>query len=62
MFRPSIAAYRRSVASAMGNYNLAGRTFAQALAESRELSDRWGYANVLWRRAETEAATPDPAH
>lgn len=60
IFRPSIAAYRRSLAVYMGDPLLNGRTFEEALDESRQLGDRWGETNVIWRRAEAVAAKPDP--
>ena len=55
MFRPSLAAYRRSLAASMGDVALHGRTFDEALAEAHEMGDRWGETNIIWRRAETEA-------
>jgi len=54
MFRPSLVAYRQSVAAAMGDLNLRGRTFEQALDEANEMGDRWAEATIHWRRAVAE--------
>lgn len=58
VFRPSIAAYLRSLAATMGEPRLGGQTFDQALAEAREIGDLWGEATIIWKRAETEAEKP----
>lgn len=55
MFRPSIVAYMHSNAASMGDFGPSGRSFDEALAETRTFGDRWGEANVIWKRAETEA-------
>ena len=60
IFRPAFTAYRRSIAASMGNFDLGGRTFEEALDETREMGDRWGEAHVFWRRAETEAVKQPP--
>ncbi len=56
-FRPSIAAYMRSNAAAMGDLDPRVNSFDEALALAGP--DRWGVANVIWKRAETEAQRPD---
>ena len=55
IFRPSIAAYMRSNAASMGDFGPNARSFDEALAEARTFGDLWGEANVIWKRAETEA-------
>jgi tetratricopeptide (TPR) repeat protein len=59
VFRPSIAAYMRSAAASMGDFGPNTRTFEEALAETREHGDRFGEANVIWKRAETESKRLD---
>jgi tetratricopeptide (TPR) repeat protein len=59
IFRPSITAYARSTAASLGEFDPRGRTFAEALAEARSIGDQWGEANVIWKRADTEAKKPD---
>ena len=54
MFKPAVAAYRRSIAASMGEFDLYGRTFEEALVEAQEMGDKWVLANIYWRRAETE--------
>ena len=54
MFKPALTAFRRSIAAAMGDFNLAGRTFEDALAEAHDMNDRWTQANIYWNRAESE--------
>jgi tetratricopeptide (TPR) repeat protein len=54
-FRPSITAYMRSNAAHMGEFGPNAGTFEEALTEAQELGDRWGEANVIWQRADTEA-------
>jgi tetratricopeptide (TPR) repeat protein len=60
MFRPMVSAYLRSAAAGLGNFAIAGRTFEEALDEARAVHDRWGVANIIFQRAETEARKPDP--
>ena len=55
VFRPSIAAYMRSNAASLGDLDPSTQSFDDAVAEAVEIGDRWGEANVLWKRAETEA-------
>jgi tetratricopeptide (TPR) repeat protein len=55
VFSPSITAYLRANAASMGDFGPKARTFDQALAETRAINDRWGEANVIWKRANTEA-------
>ncbi len=59
MFRPLVNASLHSVAASLGTFNLRGESMEEALAETRAAHDRWGEANVLWRRAETEGKKPD---
>lgn len=59
VFRASIAAYTRSNAASLGDFGPSARSFEEALAETRAIGDRWGEANVIWQRAETEAKRPD---
>ena len=59
VFRPSIAAYMRSNAASLGEFGSDVRSFDAALAETRSIGDRFGEANVIWKRAETEAKLPD---
>lgn len=58
IFRPSIAAYLRSLAASMGDYRLGDKTFDQAIAEAREIGDIWGETTIVWKRAETELKKP----
>lgn len=58
IFRPSIAAYLRSLAASMGDYRLGDKTFDQAIADAREIGDLWGEATIIWKRAETELKKP----
>jgi tetratricopeptide (TPR) repeat protein len=58
IFRPSIAAYLRSLAASMGEYRLGDKTFDQAIAEAREIGDIWGETTIVWKRAETELKKP----
>ncbi|MEX2546262.1 MAG: hypothetical protein WD830_00570 [Chloroflexota bacterium] len=58
-FRPSIIAYMRSNAASMGDFGPNARSFDEALEEARSVGDRWSEANVVWKRAETEAKTPN---
>jgi tetratricopeptide (TPR) repeat protein len=58
-FRPSIAAYLRATEAGMGEFGPHARTFDDALAEARKIGDRFGEANVIWKRAETELMRPD---
>lgn len=60
-FRPSIAAYLRSTSASLGDFGPNTRTFDEALAESRKGGDRFGEANVIWKRAETESKRKDGA-
>jgi tetratricopeptide (TPR) repeat protein len=54
VFRPSIAAYLRSLGASMGELSLSGQTFEQALEDARDIGDLWGEATIIWKRAETE--------
>jgi len=58
IFKPSIAAYLRSLAASMGEYRLQDKTFEQAIEEARDISDLWGEATIIWKRAETELKNP----
>lgn len=58
IFRPSIAAYLRSLAASMGDYRLGDKTFDEAIADTREIGDMWGEATIIWKRAETELKKP----
>jgi tetratricopeptide (TPR) repeat protein len=58
IFRPSIAAYLRSLAASLGDYRLGDKTFDQAIADTREIGDMWGEATIIWKRAETEQKKP----
>lgn len=58
IFRPSIAAYLRSLAASMGDYQLRDKTFDEAIAEARDIGDIWGEATIIWKRAETELKKP----
>jgi tetratricopeptide (TPR) repeat protein len=58
IFRPSIAAYLRSLAASMGEYHLRDKTFEQAIEEADEIGDLWGEATIIWKRAETESKKP----
>ena len=60
MFRPALTAFRRSIAASMGEFNLAGRTFEDALADAREMRDKWSEAYIYWRRAETDLVKRKP--
>ncbi|HWH24631.1 MAG TPA: hypothetical protein VNW68_07045, partial [Candidatus Limnocylindria bacterium] len=59
IFRPSIAAYLRATAANLGDFGPKARSFDEALSEARSVGDRWGEANVLWKRAETELRQAD---
>lgn len=59
VFRPSISAYMRSNAAYMGDFGPRVGSFDEALGQAREGGDRWGEANVIWKRAATEAARSD---
>ena len=65
IFKPSIAAYLRSLGASMGEYRMGGHSFEEALAEARDIGDLWGEATIIWKRAETESKKPadqrDPA-
>jgi tetratricopeptide (TPR) repeat protein len=61
-FRPSLAAYLRANAARMGDFTPRARTFDEALEEARTRGDGWSEANVLWKRAETEARRADAAN
>ncbi|MEA2677621.1 MAG: hypothetical protein QOJ81_1762, partial [Chloroflexota bacterium] len=58
IFRPSIAAYLRSLAASMGDHRLGDKTFDQAIEDAREIGDLWGEATIIWKRAETEFKRP----
>ena len=58
VFSPSIAAYMRANAASMGDFGPNARSFDEALAETRAIHDRWGEANVIWKRANVEARRP----
>lgn len=59
IFRPSIAAHLRSTMASLGGGDVNAMTFDEALDEARMSGDLWGEANVIWKRAETEATRPD---
>jgi len=59
-FKPSLAAMRRSVAASMGEFNLSGRSFEEALQEARTMKDFWAQANIPFLRAKAERAKADP--
>jgi tetratricopeptide (TPR) repeat protein len=54
MFRPSIAAYLRSINANMGQVGTGGQTFEEALADARAIDDLWAEATITLKRAETE--------
>lgn len=58
IFKPSIAAYLRSLGASMGEFRLGGLTFEQALDDARAIGDMWGEATIVWKRAETEFKKP----
>ena len=58
IFKPSIAAYLRSLGASMGEYRMGGHSFAEALAEAHDIGDMWGEATIIWKRAETESKKP----
>ena len=58
IFKPSIAAYLRSLGASMGEYRMSGHSFEEALAEARDIGDLWGEATIIWKRAETESKKP----
>ncbi|MEP7379920.1 MAG: hypothetical protein ABI725_10215, partial [Chloroflexota bacterium] len=58
IFKPSIAAYLRSLGASMGNFDTRGHTFDEAIEESRHIGDLFGEATIVWRRADTEAKRP----
>jgi len=60
MFKPTLAALRRSIAASIGDFDLAGRTFEDAMDEARQMGDAWAEANIFWRRAEAERIAPQP--
>jgi tetratricopeptide (TPR) repeat protein len=60
MFKPALAALRRSIAALMGDFNLAGRTFEEALNDAADMGDKWAEGNIYWRRAETERVNVKP--
>jgi tetratricopeptide (TPR) repeat protein len=59
VFSPSITAYMRANAASMGDFGPRARSFDEALAEARMINDRWGEANVIWKRAITERRKAD---
>jgi tetratricopeptide (TPR) repeat protein len=60
MFKPTLAAFRRSTAASLGEFDLAGRSFDEALSDAREMRDRFAEAGIYWLRGKAERATPDP--
>ena len=60
MFRPALTAFRRSIATSMGEVNVAGSTFEEALAGALEMRDKWSEAYIYWRRAETDIVNDKP--
>jgi tetratricopeptide (TPR) repeat protein len=58
-FRPSLLAYMRANAASMGQFELDTSGFDDALRIAREASDRFGEANILWKRGEWESARTD---
>ncbi len=62
LFRPSISAYLRSTFASLANFNpVAIQSWDEALTEARERGDPWSEANIIWKRAETEAKRADAA-
>jgi tetratricopeptide (TPR) repeat protein len=53
-FRPSIVAYMRANAASVGEFGPDVGSFDEALALATDTRDRFGQANVHWKRAETE--------
>jgi hypothetical protein len=51
MFQPTLTGFRRANAALMGEFNLAGRTYEEALGEARQMGDTWAQAAILWLRA-----------
>jgi tetratricopeptide (TPR) repeat protein len=58
IFKPSIAAYLRSLGASMGEFDMHGHTFEEAIDEARDIGDKFGEANIIWKRADTEAKKP----
>lgn len=58
VFSPSITAYMRANAASMGDFGPKARSFDDALAEARMIHDKWGEAQVVWKRASTESRKP----
>jgi len=62
LFRPTMSAYLRSTLASLANFNpIAVQSWDEALAEARERGDVWSKANIIWKRAETEAKRGDAA-
>jgi tetratricopeptide (TPR) repeat protein len=59
-FKPALTAMRRSAAAYMGDFNLSGRTFEEALGDAIAMNDLWAQANIPYLRAKAERAKPDP--
>ena len=63
LFRPTISAYLRSTFASLANFNpVAIQSWDEALAEARDRRDTWAEANIIWKRAETEAKRGDAAN
>ncbi|MEP7158085.1 MAG: hypothetical protein ABI797_01540 [Chloroflexota bacterium] len=58
IFKPSIAAYLRSLGASMGEFRMGGQTFEEAIAGARDIGDIWGEATIVWKRAETAFKNP----
>lgn len=58
IFKPSIAAYLRSLGASMGEFRMGGQSFDEAIADARDIGDIWGEATIVWKRAETESKRP----
>ncbi len=58
VFKPSIAAYLRSLGASMGEFDMHGHGFDEAIDEARDIGDKYGEATIVWKRAETESKKP----
>jgi len=54
-FRPSITAYIHANAASMGVFAPSAASFEEAIVQTRASGDRWGEANVVWKRADVAA-------
>jgi tetratricopeptide (TPR) repeat protein len=60
MFQPTLTAFRRSIAASMGDLDLAGRSYDDALAGARQMRDRFAEAGIHALRARAERARGEP--